>query len=232
MTRNRGRGSRALVPTTSSMLPAKGAGRVTSQTATRHFLSDAREFNSEQVLSTSQSVFPVGSQFVAGSLTFSGEQLSSSARAFIQSYDKYKITGVEIFCNYVAKSRNGSVDRNVPVDIWFYEDADCDSSTQTSWLRTRDRRNLGNVTLNAFKPKSRLMAFEPTPTYNVSPVTSQSPSNVVPTKGKWLDALNLSQQMAGFRFFAACPQTDASGQSYDFSLYFTTRYSIALQQPI
>jgi hypothetical protein len=230
MVRNK-KSSRA-VALTSSMLPASGAGRVSSQTSTRHYLSDATEYTSEQVLSATQSLFPVGSQFVAGTQTFSANQLSSNAQGFIQSYDKYKITNVEIFANLASKSKSGSVDKNIPVDIWFYEDSDCDSVTATSWLRTRDRRNLGNVTLNAFKPKARLLSFEPTPSFNATSVQSQSPTNIVLNKGKWLDALNLSQQMAGFRFFAACPQVDASGQSYDFSIYLTTRYTVALQQPI
>jgi hypothetical protein len=213
------------------MLPVKGAGRVTSQTTTRHYLSDAVEYNSVQVLSATQSVYPVGSQFVAGTQTFSALGLSPNAQSFIQSYDKYKITNVEIFCNLAQKTR-GAVDKNVPVDIWFYEDVDCDSATQTSWLRTRDRRNLGNVTLNSFRPKARLLSFEPTPSFATTSVTSQSPANIVAQKGKWLDALNLSQQMAGFRFFAACPQVDVQGQTYDFSLFITTRFTVACSQPI
>jgi hypothetical protein len=226
---NRNKNALAL---TSSMLPAKGAGRVTSQTTTRHFLSDAVEYNSQQVLSSSQSVYPIGSQFVAGTQVFSGLNLSSNAQNFIQNYDKYKITNVEIFANLAAKSKSGAVDKNIPVDIWFYEDADCDSTSQTSWLRTRDRRNLGNVTLNAFKPKARLLSFEPTPSFAANSATSQNPANIVVKKGQWIDALNLSQQMAGFRFFAACPQVDPQSQSYDFSLFITTRYTVATQQPI
>lgn len=231
MTRNRNR-RQLVVATASSMLPAKGAGRVTSQTTTRHYLTNAREYASQQVLSTSQSVYPVGSQFVAGTQTFSVQELSANAQSFVQSYDKYKITNVEIFANLTQRSRTGGVDRNLPVDIWFYEDADADATTQTSWIRTRDRRNLGNVTLNALKPKARLLSFEPTPSFSADTVTSQSPSNLVVKKGVWLDAANIAQQMAGFRFFAACPQTDSSGQSYDFTLYITTRMTVATQQPI
>lgn len=216
----------------SSMLPSKGSGRVTTQSTSRHYLSNATRYQSQQVLSSSQSVYPVGSQFLAGTQTFSGEQLSASAQAFIQNYDKYKISNVEIFVNLAQRSRQGQVDRSVPVDVWFYEDADCDSSTQTSWLRTRDRRNLGNVTLTSINPKMRLMSFEPTPTYVANATVSQSPTNIVPAKGKWLDALNLSQQMAGFRFFAACPQVDTQGQTYEFDIYMTTRYTVVMQQPI
>lgn len=232
MTRNRNRRQLAVVNTTSSMLPAKGAGRVTSQTTTRHYLTNAREYTSQQVLSSSQSVYPIGSQFVAGTQTFSAAELSQSAQSFVQSFDKFKITNVEIFANLAQKSKTGGVDKNIPVDIWFYEDADTDSSTQSSWLRVRDRRNLGNVTLNALKPKARLLSFEPTPSFAVNSTTSQSPSNLVIKKGAWLDAANLSQQMAGFRFFAACPQVDALGQSYEFALYLTTRMTVATQQPI
>lgn len=214
------------------MLPAKGAGRVSQQTSTRHYLTNAREFVSEQTLSSSQSVYPVGSQFVAGTLTFSASELSVAAQSFIQSFDKYKITNVEIFVNLASRTKSGSVDKNIPVDMWFYEDADCDSAVQTSWTRTRDRRNLGNVTLNSFTPKKRLLSFEPTPSFAVNTTNSLSPSNLVLKKGQWLDALALAQQMAGFRFFAACPQVDSSGQSYEFALYLTSRLTVALQQPI
>lgn len=225
--------SRSVAHATSSMLPAAGAGRVTKSTSTRHYLTDAVPYPSQQVLSASQSVYPVGSQFVAGTQTFSAELLSASAQSFIQSFDKYKITNVEIFANLAWKSKESNgIDKNIPVDLWFYEDADCDSSSQTSWIRTRDRRNLGNVTLNSLKPKARLISFEPTPSFNASSVTSQSPSNIVMNKGSWIDAVNLAQQMAGFRFFGACPQVDASGSTYDFTIFLTTRLTVATQQPI
>lgn len=217
---------------TSSMLPTKGAGRVTSQTTTRHYLARANAFVSESVLSTSQSLYGLGSQFTAGTLTFSAEQLSAAAKIFIQSFDKYQITNVEIFVTFTARSLTGKVERNVPVNLWFYEDTDCDSASATSWLRVRDRRNLGMVTLNSLTPMKRLLSFKPTPSYDTSSVISQSPSNIVPKKGQWLDALNLSQQMAGFRFFGACPAQDSSAQSYEFKLDFSARYTVSMQQPI
>jgi len=221
-----------VVSNTSSMLPTKGAGRVTAQTTTRHYLANSKAFVSETVLSTTQSIYGLGSQFTAGTLIFSAEQLSAAAKVFIQSFDKYQISNIEIFVTYTIKSLTGRVERNAPVNLWFYEDTDCDASSATSWLRVRDRRNLGMVTLNSLTPMKRLLSFKPTPSYDTSTVVSQSPANIVPKKGQWLDALNLSQQMAGFRFFGASPAQDSSAQSYEFKLDFSTRYTVSMQQPI
>lgn len=230
--RNMPRRRAAVTSNTSSMLPTQGAGKVQANVTSRTYLSNSRRYLSQNVLSTTQSLYGVGSTFTQGTLTFSAEQLSAAAQVYIQNYDKYKITGIEIFVTMGAESLNGSVDKNVPVNLWFYEDTDCDSGTQTSWTRVRDRRNLGMVSLNAFTPTKRLLSFQPTPSFDTQTTLSQSPANIVPRKGQWIDALNLAQQMAGFRFFAACPQQDSGTASYRWNLNFTARYTIMLTQPI
>ena len=216
-----------------SMAVAKAAAKVRNVTRKRRFLgNDARVVVSEQVLSGSQSPFPVGSQFCAGTLSFSAEQLSVSARAWIQSYDRYRIDQVEVFATVIWRSKNGSIDRTAPVTLYFYEDTDSDSSTQTSWIRTSDRDNLGRVVLYATNPTMRLISFKPTASFDTNSVVSQSPSNMIPSKDQWVDANSLAQQHAGFRWFAACAQTDGSGQSYEFDVVLESRLHISVQQPL
>jgi len=216
-----------------SLSTTKRAARVKNTMRVRKFMqARANRFTSEQVLSSTQSPFGLGSQFCAGTLTTSAEQLSTSAKSWIQTHDRYRIKEVEIFVTVTARSKDGAVDRNVPVTIYFYEDTDCESVTQTSWIRVSDRDNLGRVVVNSFTPSFRLITFTPTISFNPNTATSQSPANVILKKNTWLDALNLSQQMAGFRFFAASPQFDTSGQSYEFDVTFETRYTIDACQPI
>jgi hypothetical protein len=216
-----------------SMSVTKKAARVKKHIRQRCFMeADASRLESQQTLSGTQSPYPVGSQFVAGSFTYSAEQLSSSARTWIQSYDRFRIKNVEIFVTGTARSKNGSVDKTVPIVVYYYEDTDCNSATQTSWIRVSDRDNLGKCVLTAMAPSQKLISFTPTVSFDPNTTTSQSPANVIPPKNTWLDAVNLSQQMAGFRFFAASPQVDATGETFKFDVTFETRYTVEVCQPI
>jgi len=215
-----------------SMAVAKKAAKVKNITRKRHFLQSSAQVDiSQQVLSATQSPFPVGSQFSAGTLLFSASKLTQNAREWVQNFDKYRICEIEVFCTLNSRSKTGSIDQTAPVEIFFYEDTDADPTTQTSWLRTADRTNVGRVVLNAFNPSARLVTFTPTITLAAS-VIDQNPSNIVPKKDTWLDALSLQQLYSGLRYFSACPTTDAQGQSYDYTLSFQVRYSVECMQPI
>lgn len=215
-----------------SMAVAKKAAKVKNITRKRHFLQSLAEVEkSEQVLSASQSPFPVGSQFNAGTLLFAASKLTNNAKEWIQSFDKYRISEIEVFCTLQSKSKTGTADQSVPVEVFFYEDTDADPTTQTSWLRLADRTNVGRVVLNTLNPSARLVTFKPTITLAAS-VIEQNPANIVPKKDTWLDALSLQQLYSGVRFFSACPTTDAQGQSYDYTLNFQMRYTVECMQPI
>lgn len=214
------------------MSPSQAMIRRNEVVVSRSFLEDARNESSAQVLSASQSCYPVGSQYTEGTFTFSISKLSPNAQSFVQSYDKYRIKLVEVYATLSSRSRNGAVDRNAPVNIWFYEDTDADSAVTTSWIRVRDRKNLGMVTLTALRPTQKLLSFEPTPCFSASSTGSLSPNNVVPRKGTWIDALAINQQFSSLRHFSACPQTDSSGQSYEYTIHFTTKYIVELKQPL
>lgn len=215
-----------------SMAVAKKAAKVKNITRKRHFLQSLAQIEaSTQVLSASQSPFPVGSQFSAGTLLFAASKLTTNAREWIQNFDKYRISEIEVFCTLQSKSRTGTVDQTVPIEVFFYEDTDADPTTQTSWLRLADRTNVGRVVLNAFNPSARLVTFKPTITLAAS-VIEQNPANIIPKKDTWLDALSLQQLYSGVRFFSACPTTDAQGQSYDYTLSFQMRYTVECMQPI
>jgi len=215
-----------------SMAVAKQAAKVKQFIRKRHFLNKLSIVeDSAQVLSGSQSKYPVGSQFSAGTLLFSASSLSANAQAWIQTHDKFRISQVEIFATLVSRSKTGGVDRTVPVEVYFYEDTDADPATLTSWIRLQDRDNIGRVVLNALHPSMKLAAFKPTPTFAAGS-QAQDTANLIPSKNTWLDALSLNQLYAGFRTFTACAQTDTTGQSYDYSVAYTVRYTIEASQPI
>jgi len=215
-----------------SMAVAKQAAKVRTLTRKRHFLvKNSTLGNSTQVLSSTQSPYPVGSQFSAETLLFGAVELQPNAIQWIQSHDKYRIAQVEIFATLVSRSKDGGISRTTPVEIYFYEDTDADPSTLTSWIRVADRDNVGRVVLNAFTPSMRLATFKPTVTYAAN-TGSQNPSNAIPSKSQWLDALAVDQLYSGLRVFTACPQVDTQGQSYDYSVAFTTRYTVEASQPI
>lgn len=196
------------------------------------FMNNVSELaSSQQVLSASQSLFPVGSQYTSSTILFAANELSTNAIEWIQKHDKYRISQVELFATLVTRSRNSAVDRTAPVELYFYEDTDADPTTTTSWIRTSDRDNLGRVVLNAFHPSQRLITFKPTVSYAAGAV-DQNPANVVPKKDMWLDALSINQLYSGVRVFSACPQTDSSGQSYEYSIAFTYRLTIEAMQPL
>lgn len=215
-----------------SMAVAKSAAKVKNIMRTRHFMKSVADIeSSEQVLSASQSPFPVGSQYTASTFLYNVAGLSTNAIEWVQKHDKYRISQVEVFVTLNARSRNGSVDRSVPVEVFFYEDTDADPATATSWIRVQDRDNLGRVVLNALTPSQRILTFKPTLTFAAGAV-DQNPANVVPKKDTWLDALAIQQLYSGLRVFSCCPQTDSSGQSYEYALTFQTRITIEAMQPL
>jgi len=166
-----------------SLSVKRNSGRVRNITRKRHFFEkDARVIPSEQVLSGTQSPYPVGTQFSAGTFIYSGLYLHQNATSWIQNYDRYRVTEVEVFCTLTSKSETGSIDGNVPVEVFFYEDTDADATTQTSWLRVSDRDNLGRIVLNSLMPSQKVISFRPTASFKADSVTSQSPANVIPRK--------------------------------------------------
>lgn len=215
-----------------SMAVTKQAAKVRKLTRKRHFLSKvAVRSSSTQVLSASQSLYPVGSQYSVATMLFAADQLSTNAQNWIQMHDKYRIAEIEVFATLTSASRSGSVDRTAPVEIFFYEDTDADPSTTTSWIRVSDRDNLGRVVLHATQPSKRLITFKPTTTFSAG-AGDQAPSNVVPKKDCWLDALAINQLYSGLRLFSACAQTDGQGQSYEYQINLEARYTVECQQPL
>jgi len=216
-----------------SLAVKKGAGKIKNVTRVRHFFENiSRRVASEQVLSQTQSPYPVGSQFGAGTFIFSCNALSNNAKEWIQGHDQYRVNSVEVFATLSFREKIGSERRVAPVEVFFYEDTDADSTTQTSWLRTSDRDNLGRIVLTPMTPTLKVIEFRPTASFNVSSVVSQNPANLVPSKNQYLDALNLSQQLSGLRLFTACSYNDVSGQSYNYDVDFSVRYTVEARQPI
>jgi len=216
-----------------SMAPLSGGGKVSKVVRDRKFLnSKSLVIKSEQVLSSTQSPYPVGTQYSETTMLFSADYLSASAKSWVQNYDKYRILMVEVFATLTASSTTSTLNKNLPVEVYFYEDTDADLGTQTSWIRTSDRLNVGKVVLTELTPSQKLISFQPTVSFAASQATSQNPSNVVPKKGIYIDALSLSQVHAGLRLFTCCPQRDSSGQSYEYQVNLTTRYHLQVTQPI
>lgn len=214
-----------------SMAVAKQAAKVRTLTRTRHFMQARSEYvSSEQVLSVSQSPYNLGSQFAATTMLFAVSELSTNAIEWIQKHDKYRIKQIEVFATLTTKLEDSTI-KNVPVEVYFYEDTDADPSTQTSWIRVMDRENLGRVVLNAFTPSMRLITFKPTVTFAAGPI-DQNPANVVPKKDVWLDALSIAQLYSGLRLFACSPTTDSQGRSYSFSIALSARYTVEASQPL
>ena len=215
-----------------SMAVARSSAKVKDSVRTRHLMTSVSVLeSSQQVLSQSQSPYPVGSTFADATLLFSASQLSQNAQDWIQKFDKYRIKQVEVFVTAVAKTRGTNVTGNAPIEVYFYEDTDADPATLTSWIRTSDRDNLGRVVLNSFTPSMRLITFKPTLTFAAG-TGAQDPSNVIMPKDSWLDALALPQLYSGLRVFACCARTDTSGQTYEWQLTFNSRFTIEAKQPL
>jgi hypothetical protein len=215
-----------------SMSPARGAAKIKNSGTTRMASEKVfRTFASQQVLSQSQSPFGVGSQFTEGTLLFSVEKLSDQMQSFVQSYDKYRIREVEIFCTMNSAVRGGgNIDKTVPVHLYFYEDTDANADTETSWIRVQDRRNLGKVVLHATNPSQRLISFTPTATFNNQNVTNVN--NMQMPKNFWTDSASIVQQFSGLRFFSATPAADSTGNTFQFILNFEVRYHLEVTQPL
>jgi hypothetical protein len=214
-----------------SMAVAKKAAKVKNITRSRHFLEARASDNSfAQVLSETQSPFRLGSQFETTTLLFYASKLSDNAVEWIQKHDKYRISKVEVFASYILENQDGSV-ANDHVEVYFYEDTDADPGTQTSWIRLRDRENVGRVVLTPQAPSQRLITFKPTPTFAAGSGI-QSTQNQVPSKNMWLDAVAVEQRYSGLRVFAACPRADASGNTYRCTVNYLTRYHVEASQPI
>jgi hypothetical protein len=213
------------------MAVARQAAKVRNVTRSRWFLEGKAETDLfTQVVSATQSPYGLGSQFSQSTLTFSATELSDNAQAWIASHDRFRVSQIEVFANYNINNTAGgpALDQ---VELYFYEDTDVDPSVATSWLRTSDRENLGRVVLTAQNPSQRLITFKPTPTLNAGTL-AQDPSNIVPSKDAWLDALSLAQKYAGLRVFGACSRRDTSGQTYQVFVSYLVRYQIEARQPI
>jgi len=216
-----------------SLSVRSGSGKVKNITRSRHFFGyDAFLAGSTQVLSGEQSPYSVGSQYTNSTLIFSADKLTTNARAWIQQHDRYRVKEVEVLATLVSNTRGNQVDKTLPVEVYFYEDTDADSTTETSWIRVCDRDNLGRVVLNAFTPAQKLISFKPTASFAATATSSQNPANMLPSKNQWIDALNVKQQLSGLRVFSCCPQADSTGNTYGYSLCFQTRYHVEVQQPL
>jgi len=216
-----------------SLAVRRGAGKVKNITRSRHFFQeDAVIMTSEQVLSGTQSPYPTGSQFANRTVTFSANKLTTNAQNWIQLHDRYRIREVEVLATLTSNTRGNNVDKTLPVEVYFYEDTDADSSIQTSWIRVADRDNLGRVVLNAFMPSQKLISFKPTASFSVNTTASQSPNNMIPSKDQWMDALNLNQQLSSLRIFSCCAATDSTGNTYEYNLGLQIRYHVEVQQPL
>ena len=216
-----------------SMAVAKKAAKVKNVLRTRTFLASKSSMNeSFQVLTGSQSCYPVGTQFTDETFLFSAVQLSQNAQAWIKSHDCYRISLVEVFATMnVASLGNGPNEQTTPVEVYFYEDTDADPATQTSWIRVQDRDNLGRVVLTKANPSMRLITFKPTITFAAGGA-GQDPANMIASKNQWLDALSLDQLYSGLRIFTCCGQKDQTGRTYSYHVGYTVRYTIEARQPL
>lgn len=223
-------------------MPFGGTMAVTSNAAVNKPIIRRRQFlqavavrnESEQTLSATQSFAPVGSQFTANTLLFQMKEFGQNAVGWVQTHDLYKIEKIEVFATLEQSSTSDGYDnfQTGPVIHYCYEDIDADPATQTSWIRLQDRSNLCRVVLRANNPSVKIAELNPTPTFAASSGETQSPANMIPTKGAWLDAVAIEQFYAGLRCFSACPKVDSSGQTYRYSITYEVRAHVAAKQPI
>jgi len=213
-----------------SMAVARKAAKVKDTIRKRHFLTSKAVYtDSEQVLSTTQSPYPTGTQFTAETLLFEANDLSTNAQEWIQKHDCYRISGVEVFVTMTHLSRED--DQSVPVEVYFYEDTDADAGTQTSWIRVQDRDNVGRVVLSPAQPSARLISFKPTASFAAGS-SSQATANMIPGKNTWFDALSINQIYSGLRLFSCTPTRNTSGSTFQYTLAIQRRYTIEARQPI
>jgi len=229
------RPSNALAVFGGSMSVARNPARERNVTRRRQFLvSIFNTKSSANVLSTSQSPFPVGSQYLSNHLTFNANDLSSEATAWIRQHDRYKIETCELFVTSTSKNRDNNVGALTTMPIHHYSFCDLDSSTSqtggvTEWNQVQTRNNLSRTVLRSNNPSILVAKFSPKPIFD--PSTSNSPSNVVPTRGLWIDSLTLDQEHSGVRTYSATPtELDISFGFY--SLSYELRVTVACQAPL
>lgn len=185
--------------------------------------TDADIANSEQVLSSGSSPYEVGSQITNHADDTSLADIGSEAVAWAQRFDSYTISEVEYYL--ILSMTDQDNQRTLPVTVWAFEDRDSPREVGANWSQTKDRQNLTRVVLRSNLPTVTLANIKPVPLFDGA-VTDNSPSNVVPSNGKWIDSLATRQRFNGIRVFSACCAKDTSGQTYKYTLYLEKRVKI------
>jgi len=150
--------------------------------------------------------------------------VGQAAVVWAQRFDSYTIEEIEYQLTLVSSDTSGN-QRILPVTVWSFEDRDSPREVGANWAQTRDRQNLSRVVLRANNPSLTIAKIRPVPLFDGA-VTDNSPSNIVPSSGKWVDSLAIKQRFNGLRVFSACPTKDSSGQTYKYTLYLEKRVKI------
>jgi len=214
-----------LNPFGGSMVVTQNPAKTKKVTQSKWFLAEKADIaNSEQALSNSSTPYEVGSQVTNHADDTTLADVGQAAVEWAQRFDCYTIDHVEYQIGLVSTDESGN-QRTLPVTVWSFEDRDSPREVGANWSQTRSRQNLSRVVLRSNNPSLTIAKIKPVPLFDGG-VTDNSPANIVPNSGKWIDSLSIKQRFNGIRVFSACPTKDLSGQTYRYTLYLEKRVKI------
>lgn len=227
--------SKAVAVFGGSMSVARNPARERNQTKRRQFtIQKFTTKQSDNVLSQSQSPFTVGSQYQSNHITIKATDFTPEAQEWIRQHDRYRIKSCELFVTSYVKNRDSQVGALGTFPIHHYSYCDSDSSISqtggvTPWINVTTRNNIARTVLRGNNPSIMVAKWNPRLLFD--PTQGNSPTNVVPRAGIWIDALSLDQEHSGVRTYSASPfELDLNFGYY--ALSYEIRAVVEVQAPL
>jgi len=227
--------SKAVAVFGGSMSVARNPAKERNQTKRRSFtIQSFTNKQSSNVLSSTESPFTVGSQYQSNHVTIKATQFSTEAQNWIRQHDRYRIKSCELFVTSYVKNRDGQVGALGTFPIHHYSFCDSDTSLAqtggtTPWINVTTRNNIARTVLRSNNPSILVAKWNPRLLYD--PTTGNSPSNVVPRAGMWIDAITLDQEHSGVRLYSAAP-FELDTQFGFYGLSYEIRAVVEVQAPL
>jgi len=138
-----------------------------------------------------QSYLPLGNQYALRGINYKIDEFNISEMVAV--FDQYRIDRIDIYASKNDNSRN----------VTLYTSFDPDDSAGVTWEQMSRRRNARTTSLKINEPRKLVATFKPVVNFkNTGPTGPDSPQNVVPMPGTWIDSSSTNQSFNGVKFFA------------------------------
>lgn len=168
---------------------------------------------SEEVQTVDQSYMATGTYFYAGGINYRIKECALDD--ILTAYDSYRIDLVEVYAQV-----NDASDH-----VTLFSAFDPDDSNTTNWREMSRRQNVTVTILKKTNKRKLIAKYKPRINFNNTGTGGQdSPQNVVPASGTWVDCASNFQSHNGTKIFA-------SSQAR-FSIDFHMRFRISFRGKI